>query len=296
MRINLIEDIINKKRKVQEVATICNVSRKTIHKRKRRYIHYGEVWLRPKKPWPKKWTARNKTTLEKENIIIDCALHNRFDGPMKLKMKLEEIWVFINQSTIYRILKRRSIRYHEIYERPKKKKKLYVLDRPGRELQVDTSFPFWYSSKLVIYSAIDDCSRYIRSKAYWWRSLKNSIDFVTWLQNITLFPIYQIRTDQWREFSKAFTDYLALQNTSHKKNAPYHPEHNWKVERYHRTMKDEEVNYRPFWIQPKEANYKLWLRTRFYNESRRHTWLWMSGLTPRQKLEKCRKNVTLILQ
>jgi hypothetical protein len=82
----------------------------------------------------------------------------------------EECGIKIDQSTIYRILKRKNIRYYDDYSREKRKRKkdikLYVLDNPGREVQLDTSFPYGRRRKLVIYSAIDDCTRKVYSKAY----------------------------------------------------------------------------------------------------------------------------------
>jgi hypothetical protein len=50
-------------------------------------------------------------------------------------MKLEEeCGIIINQSTIYRILRRKNIRYYEDYSKEKRKykqkAKLYVLDNP----------------------------------------------------------------------------------------------------------------------------------------------------------------------
>jgi len=50
-------------------------------------------------------------------------------------MRLEdECGIQIDQSTVYRILKRRNIRYYEDYSRKRKKRekksRLYVLDKP----------------------------------------------------------------------------------------------------------------------------------------------------------------------
>lgn len=297
MRVRLIEDIISGKRKVLEVADILWMSRQKVHKRKCRYINQWVEWLIPKKPWPKKWTNWNKIDKSIEDVVVRLARDHKLEWPMKLKMRLEdEEAIYINQSTVWRILKRRKIRYHQEYARPKKKPKLYTLDTPWREVQLDTSFPFWYQRKFVVYSAIDDCTRIVRAKAYTSANLENTIDFVKHLREKTLINIKAFRTDQWREFSKTFTQWLQTIWIEHKMNAPYHPQHNGKVERYHRTMKQEEIRNRPYLISIQEANYMLRQREKHYNEKRRHTGLWMNWLTPQQKLEKVSKNVTLILQ
>lgn len=299
MREKLIQEILNKKRKVKDVADILWVSRKTIHKWKRRYIHYGRAWLIPRKSWPKRWTPRNKTPDHIEQKVIELAQFYRRDWPVELADKLErEEWIKIDQSTVYRILKRNCIRYHPEWEKPKKKKPtLYVLDRPWREIQVDTSFPFWYSRKLVVYSWIDDCSRLVFSMAYERHTLESTQDYIAKLAQRSPFQIEKIRTDQWREFSQTITEYLYdCYSIEHIKNQPYHPEHNGKVERYHRTMKAKEISYRPYTISVEEANYRLWLWSSYYNTQRKHSWLWMDRKTPYQVVKEKTKNVTLILQ
>jgi hypothetical protein len=58
------------------------------------------------------------------------------------------------------------------------KKKLYVKDIPGRELQLDVSFPYGYQRKLAVYTAIDDASRFIISKIYTNHTDISTLDFV----------------------------------------------------------------------------------------------------------------------
>lgn len=296
MRIRLIEDIISWKRKVKEVAEILWLSRQKVSKWKARYISMWAEWLIPKKPWPKKWTAWNKLDEETEDLVVKIWKEHKFEWPVKLSMRLEdEYWVYVEQTTVWRVLKRRRIRYHREYKRQKKKPKLYTLDTPWREIQLDTSFPFWYQRKFVIYSAIDDCTRIVRSKVYDAANLENSIDFVNWLREKSLIQIKAFRTDQWREFAKTFTEYLWELWIEHKMNAPYHPQHNWKVERLHRTMNIEEVQYRPYLIEINEANYYLRHREKQYNENRRHTWLWMWWKTPIQKLKEVSRVKTVVV-
>ena len=56
------------------------------------------------------------------------------EGPVRLSMRLAENGIVIDQSTVYRILKRKHIRYYDDYSKErrkrKKKAKLYVLDSP----------------------------------------------------------------------------------------------------------------------------------------------------------------------
>lgn len=297
MRVKLIEDILCKRRKVNEVAKLLSVTRKTIHKWKCRYKIYGIDWLVAEKPWPKKGCSWNKTPPEIEDKVIALARQNKFEWPVELKYRLErEEQIVIDQSTVYRILKRRKVRYYEISPRPKKVPKLYTLGSPWDEVQVDTWFPFGRQRRFVVYNAIDDCTRMVVSKAYESASLVSTLDFMKEIMTKMPFGIKVIRTDQWREFSKTLTQYLEQLEVQHIKNEPYHPEHNGKVERYHGTEEKREVRHWPYLISIEEANYFLWQRNAFYNRKRPHTGLWMNRQTPYEKLVSLAKNVTLILQ
>jgi len=179
----------------------------------------------------------------------------------------------MDQSTVYRILKRRKVRYYKLYEKPKQPTNLYVLGTPGMELQVDTCYPFGRHRKFVVYDAIDDCTRIVFSKAYESACIESTKDFIDELIRRMPFSIKALRTDQGREFSKTITKYLKELSINHIKNEAYHPEHNGKVERYHGTVKKREINNWPYLISIHEANYRLRQRTSFYNNKRSHNGL-----------------------
>lgn len=202
------------------------------------------------------------------------------EWPLRIKMRMSEKYgIHMDQSTIYRILKRRNIRYYNEYFKEKKNRKLYALPIPGMEIQMDTSFPFGYHRKFVIYGAIDDCTRIVYSKVYNSACLENTRKFIKEIVKRFPFWISKIRTDQGREFSKRITKYLKRFNIEHIQNEPYHPEHNGKIERYHKT-ENEEINTRNYLISFEEANYNLRQRNSYYNNCRRHTGLWMNNRTP----------------
>ncbi len=288
LKIRLIKDIVSGKRTIKEVGEILDTSRQSISKWKWKYIQEWESWLIPKKAWPKQWNSPpNKTEEWLESEICRLARENYFKWPVWISEEIEDIYdLSINQSTVYRILKRNNIRYYSGYYHTKKKRKLYVKDIPGRELQVDVSFPYGYQRKLCVYTAIDDASRYVYSKIYSNHEEINSIDFLKRLQDRTPYTIQAIRTDQWREFSRKFTQYITENmKAEHNKNPPYTPQHNGKVERYHRTMKENCCIYWKFDASIEELQYNLTLWTVHYNSTKRHHWLWMKWKTPQQKLK-----------
>jgi len=289
VKASLIQDVAEKKRKARDVAVILRVSVRTINKRRCRHEYNGIQGLIRSKPWPKNWVAYNRTKEETEEIVSFLAMKHKQEWPERLKMRLDEkYWIHMDQTTVYRILKRRNVRYHNAYQKEKKQRKMYTLERPWMELQVDTWFPFGHHRQFVIYSAIDDCTRIVYSKAYENANTENTKDFIKELIRRFPFAIMSVRTDQWREFSKTITKYLEGLDINHIKNEAYHPEHNGKIERYHFTENMWEVRNRPYLISIEEANYMLrnWLS--YYNYCRPHTGIGMKKLSPRAKYLEAR--------
>ena len=250
--------ILEKKMRIQDVAFVLGVSRQSISKWLAKYKFEGVAGLIPKKSGPKKGKAWNKTEQWIEEKIVDIAEENPFKGPDFLSdLLLEKEGIKKDQSTIYRILKRRRIRYGENYSHKRRKKKAYCLDNPGREIQLDVNFPFGYQRKEVVYDAIDDCSRFVYAKVKDNHSQSSSIEFVKELIEKVPFSIEAIRTDCGREFSREFTEFLKEQGIEHKKNPPYTPQHNGKIERYHGTFKNSESIYWSCEASSEELNYRL---------------------------------------
>jgi len=176
---NLLQDIVDKKRKVYEVAEIFKVSRKTVWIRLHKYKKEWLPWIIPKKSWPKSWETHNRTEENLEQEICRLGKENHFEWPVWISDEIYDLYgITINQSTVYRILKRNNIRYYYGYHGIKRKRILYVKDIPWRELQVDVSFPWWYQRKLCIYTAIDDASRFVIWEIYTNHNEFTTLDFI----------------------------------------------------------------------------------------------------------------------
>ena len=301
LRIKYIKRLDRKEIKQNDVVFALDVSRQTVSKWLAKFRVEGEAGLVPKKSGPKGGTAWNRTPEEIEDIVVALAKDHPFKGPDWLA---DELSFKIDQSTVYRILKRRKTRYYETYKHKRRKKKAYCLDKPGRELQLDVHFPFGYSRREVVYDAIDDCSRLVFAKVMPNHTESSSIAFIKGLIEKCPFRIEAIRTDCGREFSKVFTQFLKDRGIEHRKNPPYTPQHNGKIERYHQTFKNSEACFWPRNASVEELNYRLQLWLHYYNFRRRHTGLGMNKMTPVQKVIYAficdsftsPKNVNLILQ
>jgi hypothetical protein len=81
------------------------------------------------------------------------------------------------------------------YKRFKENPKLSSLDLPGEELQIDGSYPYGRARRLVAFSAIDDCSRFVYSQLYDRETAKNLVDFIKELIRRAPFRILYVRVD-----------------------------------------------------------------------------------------------------
>ena len=116
-----------------------------------------------------------------------------------------------------------------------------------------------------------------------------STDFLRRVMDIAPFLIQKIRTDQGKEFTATeVRHFLKKLNIEHRLNTPYCPEENGKIERFHRTLKEQCI--RPHIspsLPPETAQYRLTLFLNHYNRVKKHRGLGMHGLTPVQKLLYC---------
>lgn len=294
-----LKNIINKQATVIAVAAELSVSRQTVHAWLARYKRFGIDGLIAKKKTGCK-QAHNRTSQEIEQLVINCSKDHYTSGVQDLSdWLMYENNIQIHPTTIYRILKRRNIRYTTKYPDTRKrwKKQLYAHQIPGQELQMDTKYPFGYKQGKVIYTIIDDATRWVFAYSYETANTLNTLDFLHRVLQKAPFPIQKIRTDQGKEFiALKVKSFLQENNIVHRANTPYCPEENGKIERFHRTLNQ---NALPFGFSPNQSldhlQYRLTLFLHYYNWVKRHRGLGMNGQTPVQRLNEL-KSVNLTLQ
>jgi len=286
MKKNIIRRYINKSLNRKETAELLNMHINSVSRLASRYRKEGESALMPKKPGPKSYKpVHNKTPTYVQDLVIKIALDNMNEGPVWISEKLyDDYGINLNQSTVFRILKREKVRYTYEYKRwVREKPKLYSLNKPGIELQMDGSYPFGRQRQLVSFDAIDDCSRYIAAKLYKHEDAKSAIDFVKYLMEKVPFRIQRLRVDN--RYGKEFKKFCNSIGIEVIQNDPYCPQQNGKIERYHRTMKKEFFHkYISFHdtIEKIEYKYQQWIY--HYNTNRRHGGYGMDRMTPKQKI------------
>ena len=296
---NKLKQIINKKKTVVAVSKELQVSRQSIHKWLCRYKRFGIDGLVARRKQGCK-IAHNRTSPEVEWLIINLSWKYWNDGVETLHDRLlHENNIDLNSTTIYRILKRNNVRYTTNYPRTRKKwkKKLYAHKIPGKELQMDTKYPFGYKEGKVIYTIIDDATRWVFAWSYEKANAENTLDFLNKVFKRAPFLIQKIRTDQGREFiANKVKDCLKENNIAHRMNTPYCPEENGKIERFHRTLNEKALR---FGFKPSESidemQYRLNLFLHYYNWQKKHRGLGMDGKTPIERLQEL-GSVNLTLQ
>lgn len=298
--VSKLEKIITKEKTVVSVAYELNVSRQTIHKHLTRYRRFGEDGIRKIQCQRQYHPAHNKTHEALERCVFQLARDNSVDGVETLADKLQyEYDITLHPTTIYRILKRNDIRYTKYYKATQKrwKIKLFSHQVPGQELQMDTKYPFGYKQGKVIYTIIDDATRWAFVWSYEKANAMNTEDFIKRVIQRAPFTIQRIRTDQGREFANlTLKKLLKDHDIAQRLNTPYCPEENGKIERFHGTLHQKALRYG---FSPNQSldqmQYKLNLFMHYYNYRKKHRGLGMNGKTPIERLNEL-ASVNLTLQ
>lgn len=297
MKKEVLDSCITKKMKCIDGAKILHMHPNAFSRLKRVYIKGGEATLVPRPPGPKNgFEAGNRTPSWIEDIVCNLGRANMYDGPTELAdMLFDHYGIRLDQSTVFRILRRNHVRYcREYIKPPKPKPQLYCLEIPGEEVQLDACYPFGRGRQICCFDAIDDCSRYVIGKMYTRETAENAIDFIKYLVEHAPFKIKRIRIDN-RSKNKitAFCKTIGIEVIV---NDAHTPKQNGKIERFHKTIKSKFFwKYCGFSDDISLINYNLQLWLVYYNEQRRHSGYGMNRLTPIQKLTSSLFNSLSIL-
>lgn len=267
-----------------------NVSKSTYYSWKVKYDKYGEPGLRRRKPTtnthPKKIPS---STVEK---ILEMRKEYQM-GPKRIMWYLERYHgINISQSSVSRILVRHGVnRLSKTASRRTVHSKRYSKSVPGHHVQVDVRFLIFNDDqgrkiKRYQYTAIDDATRIRALKIYDKHTQKSAIDFIDYVVEKFPFRINTIRTDRGHEFQALFHWHVEDNGMRHIYIKARTPQLNGKVERSHRTDKDEFYQLLSY-TDDVDLNEKLKNWEHFYNFNRPHTAF--DGKTPYEAL-KCMLN------
>ena len=220
-----------------------NVSRSTFYYWKKAFKEGGKDGLRRKKPVA--YTHPKKIPAEIADKILEIRRSYQL-GPERIMWYLERYHgIHVSDSSVYRILARHGEnRLPEKAPRRAIHTKRYAKTVPGHHIQVDVKFlslkdPEGFLVRRFQYTAIDDATRIRALRIYARHTQNNAIDFVDYVVEKFPFRIHTIRTDRGHEFQAQFHWHVEDLGMRHVYIKPRSPQLNGKVERSHRTDKDE---------------------------------------------------------
>jgi len=234
----------------------------------------------PSLPW-------NKVPADHREALIDFALRETDLSPRELAVRYtDEQSYFVSESTVYRLLKAQDLITSPAYILIKAGDKFQQPSRRVNELW-QTDFTYfkvvgwgWYYLSTVL----DDYSRFIVA----WRlcttmsasdvsdTLDDALAF-TELNQVKVQHRPRLLSDNGPCYiSGELADYLEEKGMSHTRGRPYHPQTQGKIERWHRSMKNQ-ILLNHYYL-PSELEEQLHHFVSYYNHNRYHESI--DNLTP----------------
>jgi transposase InsO family protein len=227
----------------------------------RAHEHNGKV---PRDHWIEPW--------ERDGIIDYFDAHP-LDGYRRLSfMMLDEDVVAVSPSTTYRVL-RAAGRLERFNGKPSKKGSGFVQPFvPHQHWHIDVSYLNLAGTFYYLCSILDGYSRYIVHCEI--RESMKEVDVETILQRAReKYPDARPRiiSDNGPQFiARDFKTFIRLSGMTHVRTAPYYPQSNGKIERWHKTLKTTTIRpNNPATLD--EARSLVASFVAYYNDKRLHS-------------------------
>ena len=232
---------------ITEAAVRYHVSRKTVHKWKKRYNGTLES-LEDRSRRPN--SSPNRATEEELGHIRRRMKQCRWTDYIYAYQICVERDGYSKSYASFRQAARK-LKSEKRKKKPTKKcwKPYQRADYPGQKIQLDVKYVptecILDGNRYYQYTAVDECTRWTFREMYGERSTFSSMDFLKKLLKAAPFPIRTIQTDNGVEFTNAllvtkakhktlFEEALEKMGIEYKRIQIATPRHNGKVERQHR--------------------------------------------------------------
>jgi transposase InsO family protein len=270
---------------VRQTLLRLGIGKSTFYNWLKRYQLGGIDGLDDRKPRP--GLVWNKLPAQEQAAIIKLALEKPELSPRELAVTyIDEQSSFVSESSVYRLLKAHDLITSPAYILMQARDKFqHPTTRVNEMWQTDfTYFKItgwgWYYLSTVL----DDFSRFIIA----WRlcTTMNTHDVADTLDDALCFTgLDQVKikhkprllSDNGPSYiSSELAHYLKSQNMTHTRGKPYHPQTQGKIERWHRSLKNQILleNY----YFPDELKDRIRQFVDYYNHQRYHESL--NNLTP----------------
>ena len=255
------------------------VHRSTFYAWYRRYLDAGDDGLAAQKPATRRYWNRIPPAIRER--VVSAALEEPDRSPRELAVKLtDRDRYFLSESSVYRILKA-----HDLITSP-----AYILitaaDRfqhPTRRVNELWQTDFTYLSVVTwgwyyLSTVLDDFSRYIiawqLSTTMKAEDVIETLDVARASTGVDRVPVIhrpRLLSDNGPCYlSRDLGQYLDTHGMTHTRGAPYHPQTQGKIERYHRSMKNVvklENYYSPWELERAIARFVEHYNHRRYHEA-----------------------------
>ena len=270
---------------VRRTLAQLDITKSTFYGWYRRYLDGGIEALEDRKPMPRRvW---NKVPPEITQEVLEMALEEPQLSPRELATAFtDQHGYFVSESTVYRLLKERGLITSPAY---------ILLQAADRFAQPTTAVnQLWQTDFtyfkvigwgwLYLSTVLDDYSRYIVA----WKlcTTRRAGDVSETLELALKNAGLDRRPEQQRPrllsdngpsyVASELSDWLHSQGMEHTRGKPYHPMTQGKIERYHRSLKNQILleNY----FLPGELQTRVAAFIDYYNQERYHESL--DNLTP----------------
>jgi len=261
----------------RETLRQLGVPRSTFYGWYQRYVDQGFDGLQDKKPTPRgRWNAIPEQIQQE---VLDLALERTDLSPRELACRYtDEKRYFVSESSVYRILKAADLITSPAYILMSASDSFKDPTRRVHEMW-QTDFTYfriinwgWYYLSTVL----DDFSRYIiawkLSPTMGTSDVTETLDqalAITGVDRVKVKHRPRLLSDNGPAYlSGEFREYLGDRKMAHTRGAPYHPQTQGKIERYHRTMKNV-VKLQHYYF-PWELEAALRDFVAYYNNERYH--------------------------
>jgi len=270
---------------VKQTLARLDIHRSTFYAWLKRYEAGGINALEDRKPVPR--SAWNKLPEEEQVAIVDLALEKPALSPREIAVTYtDEKERFVSESTVYRLLKAQDLITSPAYILMEAGDKFqHPTTRVNEMWQTDFTYCKiigwgWYYLSTIL----DDYSRFILA----WRlcttmaasdvsdTLDDALDF-TGLDQVQVKHKPLLLSDNGPSYiASDLADYLDDKGMDHTRGRPYHPQTQGKIERWHRSLKNQILleNY----YLPGDLEQRIGEFVDYYNHERYHESL--NNLTP----------------
>ncbi len=267
---------------VKKALKALDLSCSTYYSWKNKFKNEGARGLLDKRPIPKRqWNSLLDD--EQEKVLEIANLHPDLSS-REIAVYITDKEIFsVSESSVYRVLKRNGLIREQIVESfPAAKEYSYKPSKVNEQWQTDATYLFvqgwgWF----YLISVLDDYSRKILA----WDLMKSNTgdDFVEVIKqsciNAKVDPedMPKLVSDRGPALISAdLNEYLDDHDIYHIYAAPYHPQTNGKIERWHKSLKSK--IYLHQYETSDELKVELELFINYYNQERYHESL--NNVTP----------------